>query len=128
MFRNDVFLSVFTPTRRGAKTLVKKLARNGINATLIHGNKSQNARTLALASFKDGRVNNLVATEVASRGIDVQGSDPFRWLKDLAARPIDVPIYGNLDLLRRFGSFLCFSFISAMTPLVEALAGGSTFF
>ena len=64
---------VFTRTKHGANRLVKQLDQSRINAVAIHGNKSQGARTKALASFKDGRVPILVATDIASRGIDVDG-------------------------------------------------------
>ena len=53
--------------------MVKQLDQSGINAAAIHGNKSQGARTKALAGFKDGRIPILVATDIASRGIDVEG-------------------------------------------------------
>lgn len=64
---------VFTRTKHGANRLVKQLDQSGINAAAIHGNKSQGARTKALAGFKDGRIPILVATDIASRGIDVEG-------------------------------------------------------
>ena len=64
---------VFTRTKHGANRLVKQLYQSGINAEAIHGNKSQGARTKALAGFKDGGVPILVATDIASRGIDVDG-------------------------------------------------------
>ena len=63
---------VFTRTRRGADKLVKALARNGLSAQAIHGDKSQAQRTRALEQFKRKKVNLLVATDVASRGIDVR--------------------------------------------------------
>jgi len=63
---------VFTRTKHGANRLARHLANRGIDATAIHGNKSQNARTLALAEFKNGTKSVLVATDVASRGIDVE--------------------------------------------------------
>ena len=62
---------VFTRTKHGANRLVKQLAQSGINAAAIHGNKSQSARTKALAGFKSGEIKILVATDIASRGIDV---------------------------------------------------------
>jgi len=64
---------VFTRTKHGANRLVKQLDRTGIDATAIHGNKSQSARTRALAGFKRGDIPILVATDIASRGIDVEG-------------------------------------------------------
>ena len=62
---------VFTRTRRGADKLVKSLARQGIMAQAIHGDKSQNQRQRALNQFKSHKLSMLVATDVASRGIDV---------------------------------------------------------
>jgi len=64
---------VFTRTKHGANRLAEQLARSGIETAAIHGNKSQNARTKALADFKDGRVRLLVATDIAARGIDIDG-------------------------------------------------------
>ncbi|NQY89176.1 MAG: DEAD/DEAH box helicase [Colwellia sp.] len=62
---------VFTKTKHGANKLTKHLEAEGLTAAAIHGNKSQGARTKALASFKDGRVQVLVATDIAARGIDI---------------------------------------------------------
>jgi ATP-dependent RNA helicase RhlE len=62
---------VFTRTKHGANRLVKKLGAANINAAPIHGNKSQTARTKALAGFKSGKVKVLVATDIASRGLDI---------------------------------------------------------
>ena len=64
---------VFTRTKHGANRLVKQLDQSNIAAAAIHGNKSQGARTRALAGFKDGTIPILVATDIASRGIDVDG-------------------------------------------------------
>lgn len=64
---------VFTRTKHGANRLVKQLDQSRINAAAIHGNKSQGARTKALAGFKNGSIAILVATDIASRGIDVDG-------------------------------------------------------
>lgn len=62
---------VFTRTKHGANRLAKQLVSDGIEAEAIHGNKSQSARTRALAGFKTGRVRALIATDIASRGIDI---------------------------------------------------------
>ena len=62
---------VFTRTKHGANRLTKQLEDDGINASAIHGNKSQAARTKALGDFKAGRITALVATEVAARGLDI---------------------------------------------------------
>ncbi len=64
---------VFTRTKHGADQLVKVLLNGGIDAVAIHGNKSQNARTRNLDSFKSERPPILVATDIAARGIDVHG-------------------------------------------------------
>ncbi len=62
---------VFTRTKHGANRVVKKLIHKGISAEPIHGNKSQTARQRALKNFRNGKTRVLVATDVASRGIDV---------------------------------------------------------
>jgi len=62
---------VFTRTKHGANRLAQQLAKDGFNTAAIHGNKSQGARTRALAGFKRGEVQVLVATEVAARGLDI---------------------------------------------------------
>lgn len=62
---------VFTRTKHGANRLARQLESDGIAATAIHGNKSQGARTKALADFKSGKVRTLVATDIAARGIDI---------------------------------------------------------
>lgn len=64
---------VFTRTKHGANGLAKKLDRAGIPATAIHGNKTQNARQRALEEFRQNKVTVLVATDVAARGIDIDG-------------------------------------------------------
>jgi superfamily II DNA/RNA helicase len=64
---------VFVRTKRGADRLVKRLEANGVEALAIHGNKSQRQREQALARFRSGRIDTLVATDVAARGIDVEG-------------------------------------------------------
>jgi ATP-dependent RNA helicase RhlE len=63
---------VFTRTKRGADRLAKQLADDGLGAVAIHGNKSQGARTRALADFKAGKVRVLVATDIAARGLDIE--------------------------------------------------------
>lgn len=62
---------VFTRTKHGANRLTEQLQQDGITAAAIHGNKSQGARTKALADFKNGKVRTLVATDIAARGIDI---------------------------------------------------------
>ena len=62
---------VFTRTKHGANKLCKKMIANGITAMAIHGNKSQTARTKALAGFKKGEIRVLVATDIAARGLDI---------------------------------------------------------
>jgi ATP-dependent RNA helicase RhlE len=62
---------VFTRTKHGANKLVEQLGKDGIGAMAIHGNKSQSARTKALAEFKDGSLTALIATDIAARGIDI---------------------------------------------------------
>ncbi len=63
---------IFTRTKHGANRLTQHLERSGIEAAAIHGNKSQAARTRALGDFKQGKITALVATEVASRGLDIK--------------------------------------------------------
>jgi len=62
---------VFTRTKHGANRLVEQLGKDGIAALAIHGNKSQGARTRALSEFKTGKLQVLVATDIAARGIDI---------------------------------------------------------
>ena len=62
---------VFNRTKHGCNRLTEQLNKDGITAAAIHGNKSQGARTRALADFKAGRVRVLVATDIAARGIDI---------------------------------------------------------
>ena len=64
---------VFTRTRHGADRLAKQLGRNGVTAEPIHGGRSQGQRDRALAAFKQGRASALIATDVAARGIHVNG-------------------------------------------------------
>ncbi|PCH49426.1 MAG: DEAD/DEAH box helicase [Flavobacteriaceae bacterium] len=63
---------VFSRTKHGADKIVKILAKNHIKSAAIHGNKSQGARQRALGNFKDGKLNILIATDIAARGIDVE--------------------------------------------------------
>ncbi|WP_019140689.1 DEAD/DEAH box helicase [Noviherbaspirillum massiliense] len=69
--RNWFQVLVFTRTKHGANRLVEQLGKDGISALAIHGNKSQGARTKALSEFKDGKLQVLVATDIAARGIDI---------------------------------------------------------
>ncbi len=70
--QNDWFqVLVFTRTKHGANRLTRQLTSRGIEAAAIHGNKSQGARTRALAQFKQGKIRVLVATDIAARGIDI---------------------------------------------------------
>ena len=62
---------VFTRTKHGANRLVEQLGKDGITGMAIHGNKSQSARTKALSEFKEGKLQVLVATDIAARGIDI---------------------------------------------------------
>ena len=62
---------VFTRTKHGADKVVRHLTRSGVDAVAIHGNKSQNARTRALANFRSGKIGVLVATDIAARGLDI---------------------------------------------------------
>ncbi len=62
---------VFTRTKHGANRLAEQLSDDGISSSAIHGNKSQGARTRALADFKAGAVRVLVATDIAARGLDI---------------------------------------------------------
>jgi superfamily II DNA/RNA helicase len=64
---------VFTRTKHGADKVVRSLVKAGITAHAIHGNKSQNQRERVLAAFRKGEVRTLVATDIAARGIDVDG-------------------------------------------------------
>ena len=62
---------IFTRTKHGADKVVRFLVEKGLSAEAIHGNKSQNNRQRALSNFKDGKTRVLVATDIASRGIDI---------------------------------------------------------
>ncbi|MDA3914958.1 DEAD/DEAH box helicase [Oleiagrimonas sp.] len=63
---------VFARTKHGSDKLCKHLSNSGLRCAAIHGNKSQNQRTRALADFKSGKVNVLVATDIAARGLDIE--------------------------------------------------------
>jgi ATP-dependent RNA helicase RhlE len=64
---------VFTRTKHGANRVAEHLSRGGVRADAIHGNKSQSARQRAIAGFREGRLRVLVATDIAARGIDIDG-------------------------------------------------------
>lgn len=63
---------IFMRTKHGADRLSRSLGKSGVETACIHGNKSQNARQNALLSFKDGKINVLIATDIAARGIDIK--------------------------------------------------------
>ncbi len=76
ILKNDARIQhtlVFTRTKHGANRLVEQLEKSGLKAAAIHGNKSQGARERALGAFKRGELRLLVATDIAARGIDVEG-------------------------------------------------------
>jgi superfamily II DNA/RNA helicase len=74
LLENDLkTVLVFCKTKRGANQLATYLISNRISVSLIHGNKSQSAREKALQDFRDGKVKVLIATDIASRGIDIVG-------------------------------------------------------
>lgn len=70
--RNLKQVLVFTRTKHGADRLAKHLAQDGLKSVAIHGNKTQGARTRALAEFKENKVRVLVATDIAARGLDIE--------------------------------------------------------
>ncbi len=70
--KNGAQVLVFTKTKHGADRLVEKLRKSAIKSLAIHGDKSQGARTNALAKFKNGSIQVLIATDLAARGIDVK--------------------------------------------------------
>jgi ATP-dependent RNA helicase RhlE len=69
--RNLQQVLVFVRTKHGADRLARHLSQDGLSSTAIHGNKTQGARTRALAEFKEGKVRVLVATDIAARGLDI---------------------------------------------------------
>lgn len=71
--RGDALSMVFARTKHGAEKLMKRLVSSGFNAQSIHGNKSQGQRDRAIRDFREGKINILVATDVAARGIDIPG-------------------------------------------------------
>ena len=75
MLKDDAIkrVLIFTRTKHGANRVSKHLDQLGVSSSAIHGNKSQSARQKALNTFKDGKIRALVATDVAARGIDVDG-------------------------------------------------------
>lgn len=79
---------VFTRTKHGANKLAQQLENDGLKTAAIHGNKSQGARTRALADFKNGRIRVLVATDIAARGLDIEKL-PFVVNYDLPHVPED---------------------------------------
>ncbi|QXE21043.1 DEAD/DEAH box helicase [Clostridium sp. 001] len=74
LLKDESFESVlvFSRTKHGANKITRDLVKAGIEAQAIHGNKSQNARQLALSNFKEKKIRVLVATDIAARGIDVE--------------------------------------------------------
>jgi len=72
---------IFTRTKHGANRVAQHLHQSGVKSDAIHGNKAQNARQRALGDFRSGRIRALVATDIAARGIDVDGRDPRHQLR-----------------------------------------------
>ncbi|MBD1426128.1 DEAD/DEAH box helicase [Sphingobacterium arenae] len=70
--KKNIQTLIFMRTKHGADRLAKSLGRSGVQTACIHGNKSQNARENALLSFKNGKINVFIATDIASRGIDIK--------------------------------------------------------
>ena len=62
---------IFSRTKHGADKIARILSKSGINSAAIHGNKSQNARQKALSDFKSHKIQTLIATDIAARGIDI---------------------------------------------------------
>jgi ATP-dependent RNA helicase RhlE len=118
---------VFCKTKRRSDRVGQQLTRAGIAAAVIHGNKSQNARTRALTDFKAGRVNVLVATDIAARGLDIPQL-PLVVNYDLPAVAEDyvhrVGRTGRAGHPGRAVSFVSFS-ERALLPPIQRLVGGS---
>ena len=116
---------VFSRTRHGADRIVRELSRAGIEANAIHGDKSQNARQMALTRFKSGQCKVLVATDIAARGIDIAGlSHVINY--DLPMEPeAYVHRIGRTGRAGRDGTAISFCCIDEMKQLgqVEKLIG-----
>lgn len=116
---------VFSRTKHGADRIVRELKREGIDASAIHGDKSQNARQTALARFKSGECKVLVATDIAARGIDIVGlSHVFNY--DLPMEPeAYVHRIGRTGRAGREGKAISFCCIDEIKQLgqVEKLIG-----
>ena len=116
---------IFTRTRHGADRVVKDLDKAGIRALAIHGSKSQSARQEALNQFKSGRINALVATDIAARGIDIAGlSHVINY--DLPNEPeVYIHRIGRTGRAGLSGDAISFCCIDEMKHLgaVEALTG-----
>lgn len=115
---------VFTRTKSGANRVAKFLNTNGVEANVIHGDKSQNARQKALDNFKEGKVKVLVATDIAARGIDINElSHVFNY--DI---PVEAEAYvhrigrtgraGNSGIAISFSDFNEFSHVKAIEKLI----------
>ncbi len=118
---------VFVRTKHGANRLAKQLTKDGIQATAIHGDKSQNARLRALDSFKKGSLHALIATDVAARGIHLEGLSHVVNF-DLPQQPEDyVHRIGRTGRAGKSGAAV--SFVSsdekAMLQRIEKLLGKS---
>ena len=70
--QTDKSTIVFSRTKHGANKIARVLNNKNIKCEAIHGNKSQNARQAALSNFKEGKINVIVATDIAARGIDIR--------------------------------------------------------
>ena len=114
---------VFTRTKHGANRVVRDLERVGIDAAAIHGNKSQNARTRALDGFRSGDLRVLVATDIASRGIDVDGvSHVFNY--DLPQYPRELRPPHRPDGPRGAGTGSRSRFVTRPRATISAISSG----